>query len=225
MTYESPPTSPLENKVNLLLVDDHQLVLDGLKSMLEGHSYLRVLDTALTGEKAWSLIQANPQAYQLVVADISMPGISGIDLCQRIKEQHSHLRVLILSMHHEASYIRASIACEADGYMLKNGGQREFIKGLEAIMETGCYYAYDILPIIRADSLHNQHTEDLQELTPREMDVLTLILQEYTSKEIAAKLFISKQTVDSHRIRIMEKTASKSVVGLIKFAVRHRLIK
>lgn len=224
MTYESSPTFPLENKVNILLVDDHQLVLDGLKSMLEGHSYLRVLDTALTGEKAWSLIQANPQAYQLVVADISMPGISGIDLCQRIKEQYSHVRVLILSMHHEASYIRAAIACEADGYMLKNGGQREFIKGLETIMDTGCYYAYDILPIIRAGSLHGQHLDNLQDLTPREMDVLKLILQEYTSKEIAAKLFISKQTVDSHRIRIMEKTASKSVVGLIKFAVRHRLI-
>lgn len=154
-----------------------------------------------------------------------MPLMSGIELCKIIKEQHSHIKVLILSMHNSVSIVKEALNAEADGYMLKNTGQEEFIKAIDRILGDGTYFSQDILPIIL-----NQFNKEKQEaqrtaLTQREKEVLELIVQEYTSKEIADKLFISKQTVDTHRINIMQKTGCKSLVGLIKYAIQVGYIK
>lgn len=217
--------SNTKNKTNILVVDDHQLVIDGLKSMLALEKDYVVKDEALNGQQALEMITAKPDAYQLVITDITMPLMSGIELCKVIKEQFPHIKVLILSMHNSITIVKDALNAEADGYMLKNTGQEEFIKAIERVLGDGTYFSQDILPII-LNLFQKEKKETLKNtLTQREKEVLELIVQEYTSKEIADKLFISKQTVDTHRINIMQKTDCKTLVGLIKYAIQSGYIK
>lgn len=217
--------SKTNHKTNILIVDDHQLVIDGLKSMLANEKYYVIKGEALNGQQALEMITSKPEAYQLVVTDITMPLMSGIELCKIIKEQFPHIKVLILSMHNSITIVKDALNAEADGYMLKNTGQDEFIKAIERLLGDGTYFSQDILPII-LNLFQKEKKETLKNtLTQREKEVLELIVQEYTSKEIAEKLFISKQTVDTHRINIMQKTDCKTLVGLIKYAIQSGYIK
>lgn len=217
--------SNTNNKINILIVDDHQLVIDGLKSMLSSEKQYNVKDEALNGQQALEMITAKPEAYQVVITDITMPLMSGIELCKVVKEKFPHIKVLILSMHNSITIVKDALNAEADGYMLKNTGQQEFLKAIERILGEGTYFSQDILPII-LNLFQKEKKETLKNtLTQREKEVLELIVQEYTSKEIADKLFISKQTVDTHRINIMQKTDCKTLVGLIKYAIQSGYIK
>jgi DNA-binding NarL/FixJ family response regulator len=212
-------------KTNILVVDDHQLVIDGLKSMLSSEKNYVVKDEALNGQQALEMITAKSDAYQLVITDITMPLMSGIELCKVIKEQFPHIKVLILSMHNSITIVKDALNAEADGYMLKNTGQEEFLNAIDRVLGDGTYFSQDILPII-LNLFQKEKKETLKStLTQREKEVLELIVQEYTSKEIADKLFISKQTVDTHRINIMQKTDCKTLVGLIKYAIQSGYIK
>jgi DNA-binding NarL/FixJ family response regulator len=215
----------LEQLKNILVVDDHQLVVDGLKSMLSSEKQYLVKDEALNGQQALEFITAKPDLYQLVITDITMPLMGGIDLCKIIKEKFPHIKVLILSMHNSITIVKDALNAEADGYMLKNTGQEEFLNAIERVLGDGTYFSQDILPII-INLFQKEKKETLKStLTQREKEVLELIVQEYTSKEIAEKLFISKQTVDTHRINIMQKTDCKTLVGLIKYAIQSGYIK
>jgi two-component system, NarL family, nitrate/nitrite response regulator NarL len=206
----------------ILIVDDHQLVIDGLKSMLTNEEKLSVLSEANNGQQALDLIMANPSNYNLVITDVSMPLMSGIELCKIIKEKFSHIKVLVISMHNSITIVKDALAAEADGYMLKNTGQDELLKGINRILGDGTYFSQDILPIIMNQFNRGKTTFKAKDtLTEREKEILSLIVQEFTSKEIADKLFISKQTVDTHRINIMQKTDCKTLVGLIKFAIHN----
>jgi DNA-binding NarL/FixJ family response regulator len=214
-----------KNKTNILIVDDHQLVIDGLKSMLASEKNYVIKGEALNGQQALEMITSKPEEYQLVVTDITMPLMSGIELCKIVKEQFPHIKVLILSMHNSITIVKDALNAEADGYMLKNTGQDEFIKAIERVLGDGTYFSQDILPII-LNLFQKEKKETLKNaLSQREKEVLELIVQEYTSKEIAEKLFISKQTVDTHRINIMQKTDCKTLVGLIKYAIQSGYIK
>jgi DNA-binding NarL/FixJ family response regulator len=217
--------SNTKSKINILVVDDHQLVVDGLKSMLSSEKQYLVKDEALNGQQALEFITAKPDLYQLVITDITMPLMGGIDLCKIIKEKFPHIKVLILSMHNSITIVKDALNAEADGYMLKNTGQEEFLNAIERVLGDGTYFSQDILPII-INLFQKEKKETLKStLTQREKEVLELIVQEYTSKEIAEKLFISKQTVDTHRINIMQKTDCKTLVGLIKYAIQSGYIK
>lgn len=214
-----------KTEFNLMLVDDHQLVIDGLKSMLINDSSYVVKNIALNGQQALELIKSNPSQFDLVITDITMPSMNGIELCKLIKQDFNHIKVIMLSMHNSISVIKDALNAEADGYMLKNIGQDEFIKGINRVLEDGTFFSQEIMPIILNQHQKSKNNAVISSLTHREKEVLELIVQELTSKEIAEKLFISKQTVDTHRINIMQKTNSKSVVGLIKYAIQIGLIK
>lgn len=211
----------MENFINVLLVDDHQIVIDGIKSILLNTKY-KVVEEALSGEQAWDLISQKADAYEVILTDISMKEMNGLELCQKVKLNFPEIKVMILSMHCSVDYVKEALACEADGYMLKNNGQEEFLFALDSLIENGFFYAEKIIPYIYS-KLKHESTHNSPKLTKRELEVLELIIQENTSKEIAEKLFISKQTVDTHRLNIMQKTNSKSIVGLIKYAVKNEL--
>lgn len=213
------------SKTNILVVDDHQLVIDGLKSMLSFQKQFHIADEALNGQQAIDMIANNPNKYQLVITDITMPLISGIELCKLIKSEYNHIKVLILSMHNSISIVKDALNAEADGYLLKNTGQDEFVKAIDRILEDGTYFSQDILPVILNQFQKGKPLTSKNPLSQREKEVLELIVQELTSKEIADKLHISKQTVDTHRINIMQKTDCKSLVGLIKYAIQSGYIK
>jgi len=213
------------NPINILIADDHQLVIDGLKSMLLKEERYHVLAEAPNGQQALDLIMAGPAKFQLIITDITMPLMGGIELCKALKAKDPDIKVLMLSMHNSISIVKDALAAEADGYMLKNTGQEEFLKGISRIMENGTYFSQDILPIIFSTLQKEKHHALRSALSQREKEVLELIVQEYTSREIADKLHISKQTVDTHRINIMQKTNCRSLVGLIKYAIQSGFIK
>ncbi len=214
-----------QTKTNILIADDHQLVIDGIKSMLVAETHYVFKNEASNGQQALEIIKVNPSDFQLLITDVSMPLLGGIELCKIIKTEYPHIKVLILSMHNSINVIKDALAAEADGYMLKNTGQSELIHGIDRIIGNGTYFSQDILPIILNQFQKEKTILAKPILTQREKEVLELIVQEFTSKEIAEKLFISKQTVDSHRINIMQKTDCQTLVGLIKFSIQSGLAK
>lgn len=214
----------MDKVINIMVVDDHQIVIDGIRSMLAQTAFCCVKSFAHSSEEAWEIISQQPEAYDLVITDISMKCETGTMLCRKIKNLQPRIKVLILTMYNRVDYVKEALACEADGYLLKNSGQAEFQKAIEALVDNGSYFSHEIVPLLYQEVKEQKVAALNVNLTHRETEVLDLILKEYTSKQIAEKLFISKQTVDSHRISLMEKTGSKSVVGLIKYALRNHLI-
>jgi len=210
--------------INVIIADDHQMVIDGIKSMLLHDTTYQIIAEANNGQAAYELITANAQNFQLLITDISMPLLTGPQLCKMIKNQYPHIQVLILSMYNNVPAVKEAVMAEADGYILKNAGRTELLQALHRISNGGTYFSQDIVPII-----YNQYNkqkvqdEQLGQLTAREKEVLSLIVKEYTSEEIADKLCISKKTIDNHRQHLLEKTNCKSTVGLVKFAIKSGL--
>lgn len=208
----------------LLVADDHQMIIDGIRSMLAAESRYPIHATARDGQEAWSVIEQAPQACSILVTDISMPVMTGTELCRRVKDHYPHIKVLILSMYHSTTVVREAMQAEADGYILKNAGKEEFLTALHRIRENSTYFSQDILPLI-----YQQYQQEKKQdsaaamLSAREREVLALIVKEMTSEEIARQLFISKKTVDTHRAHLLEKSQSRSTIGLVKFAIKYGL--
>lgn len=210
----------MNNRYNILLCDDHKIILDGISSMLHDTEY-NIEYQAQDGLSALNEIKSNPGQYDIVISDISMPIMNGTELCKQIKQLFPRIKVLMLSMYSSSAVVKEALAAEADGFMLKNSGKEELLKALHRVVNDGTYYSDEIIPILYAQiDKEKQQRESLSVLTDRELEVLTLILKELTSEEIAEKLYISKRTVDNHRTHIMEKTQCKSTIGLVKFALR-----
>ncbi|RWU04940.1 response regulator transcription factor [Pedobacter chitinilyticus] len=209
--------------INILIADDHQMVIDGLKMMLD-HQHYHVVSEANNGQEAIDLINVNPHKYNLVLTDISMPLLSGTELCKMIKAQFPHIQVLILSMYNNTQAVKEAVLAEADGYILKNSGRSELLQAVHRITNGGTYFSQDIVPIIYGQYQKQKvQDEKLNVLSPREKEILTLIVKEFTSEEIAEKLFISKKTVDNHRQHLFVKCNCKSTVGLVKYAIANGL--
>ena len=209
------------NTINIIIADDHQMMIDGLKDMFVKNEEYHVAAEANNGQVAYEIIASNPERFNILLTDISMPLLTGTQLCKMVKNEFPHIQVLILSMYNNTTAVKEAVFAEADGYILKNAGRDELLKALHRIVNGGTYFSQDIVPLIY-QQYHQQKTQDeqLSLLSVREREVLSLIVKEFTSEEIGEKLFISKKTVDNHRQHIMEKTNSKSTVGLVKFAIK-----
>lgn len=206
----------------LFIVDDHQMFIDGIKALLRNTKDFEVVGDACDGQTAFNFIESN--SVDIVITDVSMPGMSGIELTQLIKEKCTGVKVLVVSMYSDRSVIEDVLIAGADGFILKNTGKKELIDALTRIANHGTYYSSEIISRHVANVVVQRKAEsEIRNLSERELEVLKLIVLEMSSEVIGEKLFISKRTVDSHRKNIMEKTGSKSLVGLIKFAIRNNL--
>jgi len=207
-------------EVRIVLADDHQLVTDGLRLLLSAKPEWIVQGEARNGADLLELLQSI--TCDLVITDLSMPGMRGTDLIKNIKTKHPGIPVLVLTMHDEHEIVQEILLSEAEGYLLKNSGKEEVLNAVEDLLSGKTHYASSLLINLLQDYKQSKTQESaLKPLSPRELEILQLIVSEYNSREIAEKLFISKQTVDTHRNHIMEKTGSKTLVGLIKFAIRN----
>ncbi|MCG2613348.1 response regulator transcription factor [Terrimonas sp. NA20] len=207
--------------INILIADDHQMMIDGIRDMLDKEPAYVIKAEANNGQAAYERIAENPDQYHLLLTDISMPLLSGTELCKMVKAQFPHIQVLILSMYDNPAAVKEAVFAEADGYILKNAGRGELLKALQKLMAGGTYFAQDIVPIIyRQYNKQKLQDEQLRQLSAREKEILGLIVKEFTSEEIADKLCISKKTVDNHRANILEKANCRSTVGLVKFAIK-----
>lgn len=210
-----------QEKINILIVDDHQMMIDGIKNLLSKEANCNIVDEANNGQVAYEKVASNPENFDLILTDISMPLLSGTELCKMVKNEFPHIQILILSMYNNSTAVKEAVLAEADGYILKNAGKDELLNAIHRISNGGTYFSQDIIPLIY-NQYHKEkiQNEQLSLLTTREREILALIVKEMTSEEIAETLFISKKTVDNHRQHILEKTGCKSTVGLVKFAIR-----
>jgi len=210
----------METPVKIMIVDDHQMFIDGIKSLLRKEEYFQIVSEYLCAEDA--LEQLKKETVDIVITDISMPGMSGIEFTKTIKSTYSNLKVLVLSMHNDKEIVNEIVMSEADGYILKNTGKQELIEALTKITDNGTYYSKEVLSVVVNKVKKEWEIEaETNELTDREVKVLELICQEYSSQEIADKLFIGRRTVDTHRQNILQKTKVKTIVGLIKYGIRN----
>ncbi|MEQ1732070.1 MAG: response regulator transcription factor [Bacteroidia bacterium] len=211
--------------INIVLADDHQIVLDGLQFMLSSEKHLQVVHTSLNTNGVLQYLETNANHIHLLVTDINMPTVSGIELCKKVKELYPHIKVLVLSMYSSTEIVKEAILAEADGYMLKDGGKEKLLAAIHKISNDGTYYSEEIIPIIYNQfNIEKKATLTVSNLSDREKEILVLIAKEYSSEQIADKLFISIKTVGNHRQNILAKCECKSSVGLVKYAIKAGLI-
>lgn len=212
----------MKDRYNVIIADDHQIVIDGIKSMLENQNSYQIVADACNGQEAIDMINAKPSECDVLITDISMSLLTGIELCKMVKSEHPHIKVIILSMYSSAAMVKESLAAEADAYVLKSAGKDVLLSALHKVCNDGTYYSDEIIPLIYSQlEKEKEIKENTQVLSERERDVLQLIIKEHTSEEIANKLHISKKTVDNHRSNILQKTNSKSTIGLVKYALKN----
>lgn len=209
-----------------MVVDDHGMFIDGLKSLLAKNNKVIVVDEASSGEDALEKLQHTD--IDLLITDINMPGMSGTELTQQVKETYPDIKVLVVTMYNDTEIINEILISEAEGYILKNTGKQELYAAIDKVVAGGTYYSNEVLDIIlsniRFEDKKPEDTQKVQQLTSREMEILKLICEEYSTIEIAEKLFISPRTVETHRKHILQKTEVKTIVGLIKFAIYNKLV-
>ncbi len=222
----------MEKKIRILIVDDHKMVRDGIRSMLESQEkkYKFILEEAENGEEG--VEKAKKAYYDVIIMDYQLPIMNGVDATRTIMAHNPEMRVLALSNYDEYMYIDNMMKSGARGFVLKNIGPEEIIHAIETLMNGKNYYSNDVaVKLISFDPDHlqvarllRQKRDKTEMLSKRELEILKLIATEYTNEEIANRLFISKRTVDTHRQNLMKKLNVKNTAGLVKFAFELKIL-
>lgn len=215
-------------KIKVALVDDHQIVRDGIKALLEGQVDIEIIGEAETATQI--LEKLNEICPNIIIVDISLPDISGIDLIKLIINKNPAIKVIVLSMHTTQEFIFNAIKSGAKGYLPKNITRNELVDAIKEVNQGKEYFSKDISEIILKNYLKQvknpEKTPDYQEqqLTARESEILKLVAEGYSNQLIADKLFISVRTVESHKNHIMQKLELTTTVELVKYALKNRII-
>src|SRR5690554_3430683 len=217
-----------KEQIKVLIVDDHQLMIEGLRSLLEDEEGIGSVAGANSMEETLTFLEKNQ--VDVVLMDINMPEVSGIEITQKIRENYPATKVIALTMHDDISIITRMIKAGASGYVLKKTNMNEVIDALKIVHAGGKYLSMTTQNIIMdnlmsPDELMDAKEENKPVLSARELEVLKLIAKEYSNEKIGEKLFISERTVEAHRRNIFIKTKTKSIVGLMKYAIKKGLIK
>lgn len=215
--------------INVVLADDHVLVRDGIKSLLEDQEGIHVISEASNGVEALEMIKSC--VADVLIVDIRMPEMNGIEVVRALKKQNNSIKTLVLSMHDSEEYVLNAISAGADGYLLKGSSKEEFLKALQMIHSGGKYFSGDVSSIIVNNLKHNpvvetneaqEKLEDKFKLTKREKQILALVLEGKSNKEIAEDLEVSKRTAEVHRFNLMKKLDVKNLIELTKIASKYQ---
>jgi len=212
--------------INVLIIDDHKMIRDGLKIMLASLNkfiHFKVLE-AESGEEA--MIKINRNRFEVVIIDYQMPGFSGAETIYRILRFKPEMKILALSNYDELPYIQSVMDAGAKGYVLKNIEPAEMLNAIKTILSGKIYYCSEVA-VKLIESGEDKNSKQIRAhkiLTRRETEVLQMIAMEMTNDEIAQKLFVSKRTIDTHRQNLINKLHVKNTVGLIKAAYKLNLI-
>lgn len=213
----------MEEPIKILIVDDHQMFIDGIKALLRNEKRFKIVEEALDGNTALEKIKNT--SIDIMITDISMPGMSGTELTRFVKKEYPQIKILVLTMYNEQDVANEILMSEAEGFILKNTGKQELVSALTSIADDSTFYSREVLSNLMMKVKKDKRTEEeTHNLTERELEILQLICEELSSEQIAEKLFISKRTVDTHRQHIYEKTKCKTIISLIKFALRNNLV-
>jgi DNA-binding NarL/FixJ family response regulator len=219
----------------VLIADDHLLVRAGVKSLLEKMKEVEVIGEASNGREALNLLKENKP--DLLLLDISMPELNGLDVAQRVRQESPDSRIIILSMHNHEEYVLQALRSGASGYLLKDAAPNELEIAINAVMKNEIYLSPAISKHLVGDYLRrienlqgdtDNHTSEksnpYQQLTSRQREILQLIAEGNSTKEIAEKLFISVKTVETHRMQIMERLNIRDIAGLVRYAIKMGII-
>lgn len=205
-------------KRSILLADDHRILLDGVKNLINSLPEFVVKDVAPTGTKALELLKKND--YDILITDYEMPGLTGHELIKAARASQPDIKVIVLSMHDDPAVVRELIRAGVNGYVLKKDTHTTLVEALQKVIEGKRFLSEEISDIL----VHlADNTEDQGVLTSREKEILKLVVKEYTSRQIADILFISERTVETHRKNILRKTGAPNLVALIKYAYANNL--
>jgi len=210
-------------KLSILLVDDHELVRAGLGMLLANSQEYTIIGECKNGEEALRFIENN--LVNLVMMDINMPVMDGIECTTHISQKYPNMKVLCLTVEKNEEQIKSMLKAGATGYILKDSPKEIVLDALDAVSTGKRYYSDEITStVMDSFSKSEKLKKTFGEITERELEVLKLIVDEKSNREIADILFVSVRTVDAHRRSLLEKSGAKNVVGLIKYAYKHELI-
>ena len=211
-------------KIKVLLADDHQILREGLRAMLEKEYNMEVLGEAADGREALRLIRE--KTPDVIVMDITMPGLNGVEATRQIRTEFPQIKVVALSMHDDKRFVLNMLKAGASGYLLKDGGFKEVVKAINAVMANKTYLSPDITDVVLTDYLKNLKLQEVSVfalLSPREREVLQLIAEGKTTLQIADVMHVSAKTIETHRHHIMQKLQITSIAELTKYAIREGL--
>jgi DNA-binding NarL/FixJ family response regulator len=211
--------------VNILLADDHNIVRDGIKTLLEDEIGFKIVSEAETGVEA--IEGCRNHEIDLIIMEINMPEMNGIEATKRIKEDFPGIKILGLTMMDEDQHIRNMIEAGASGYILKSSGKDELVDAITSILDGQHYFSEEttrsvMMEMVKGTTKKSQ--SEPGELTEREIEILKLIVQQNTNQQIADELHISIRTVDTHRRNLLQKTGAKNTAGLVTYAIKHDLV-
>lgn len=203
------------------IVDDHQMLIDGLKSLLMDEEGISVVGENTNPQIALTEIESYKP--DIVLSDINMPKIDGVELTKLIKKKLPATKIIALSMFGEKETIEQMLRAGASGYILKNTGKKELLEAIKQVSQNNSYLSKEVDETLHAQGNHNSLLEP--KLSAREIDIVELIAKEYSNAQIAEALFISERTVETHRKNIFRKTNTKSVLGLIKYCIDKKILR
>lgn len=214
--------------IKVLLAEDHNIVRNGIRSLLDKHPNIEVIAEATDGLEVMQKLETGTEAH-VVLTDINMPQLNGLALTEALKEKRPQIKVVILSMLDHENYVMKAIKSGACGYLLKNISEDEMMFAIRHVTAGNLYICSELTSKLMAklSSIHDENSKETKiavDLSRREIEILLLIAEGFTNNEIAEKLFTSRRTVEGHRQNLLEKTGARNTATLIRFAVRNGLI-
>jgi len=207
----------------IAITDDHELVMQGIESMLK-NTDIKVIGKYTHAET--TLKELANVLPDILLLDINLPDINGIDLCKQLTKLYPELKIIALSSHDDTSFVKRILRNGAHGYLLKNTGKEELLEAFETVLSGGQYLQKNIQQKLLNQSLGTKKRNTLNpKLTRREKEVLAAICEEHTTQEIAEQLFVSPKTVETHRMNLISKLGARNSVGLVKIAMEMELLK
>lgn len=215
--------SNIKPKTRVILVDDHKILRDGLRMLITRHEGLEICGEAGNGRTALKMVEELKP--DLVVMDLTMPDLNGIEATRQMVQRHPDVKVMILTMNSERRYISEALAAGASAYLLKDYAFEELVKGIECVAKGQVYLSPAIAGVVVEEFRKHVSSDPspVRDLSSREKEVLQLLSEGHTTKEIALELGVSPKTVESHRKQVMTKLGLNSVAALTKYAIREGL--
>lgn len=203
--------------IRLFIIDDHYMIVEGIRSLLQSEKNIEWLGHAMSAESCMAFLQH--ELPDVLLMDVNLPDQSGIDLCKVVKTKYPKIHIIGLSSFNQQSFIEKMLENGASGYVLKNATSLELIAAIETVMEGDIYLSHEAAIVVEK----NQNSK-IPIITRREKEVLLLIADGLTNNSISEKLFISPATVDTHRKNLLAKFEAKNTASLVKMAIMHQLI-
>jgi DNA-binding NarL/FixJ family response regulator len=209
--------------IRLLLADDHTMFTDGLAMLLSQHEEISVVGSATDGEMLLTLLRIH--SADIVLLDINMPGMNGIESCARIRKEFPGVRVIIISMYKTREFIQSLYRLGADGYLLKNTGREELITAIKTVHGGGSYFSAEVAQVVLEEkTAMTSFPEKAAMLSGREIEIVKLVAKGLNNDEIGDQLFISQHTVKTHRKKILQKLEMNTTAELVSYAARLGLL-